>query len=168
MAKGQIVAGCLAPHPPHLVYAENPPQNEPVAEGGWEQLRWGYERLRASLADLEYDASVLLSPHWQTYVGTHFLGLEHFKGLSVDPIFPNLFRYHYDMKVDVELAKAIHDEAGAAGLPVKMMENPDFRGLRHHHHRASLQPGLGQTLGGRFEQPLNGVLLRGSDAGNHD
>ena len=28
---------------------------------------------------------------------------------------------------DVELAKAIHDEAEAAGLPVKMMENPDFR-----------------------------------------
>ena len=26
-AKGRIVAGALAPHPPHLVYAENPPQN---------------------------------------------------------------------------------------------------------------------------------------------
>ncbi|MDA8556559.1 hypothetical protein N9K73_04240, partial [Candidatus Poseidoniales archaeon] len=35
MTQGEIVAGCLAPHPPHLVYAENPPQNEPVAEGGW-------------------------------------------------------------------------------------------------------------------------------------
>ena len=127
MGKGRIVAGCIAPHPPHLVYAENPPQNEPVAEGGWEQLRWGYERLRASLADIDYDAIVLLSPHWQTYVGTHFLGLPHFEGLSVDPIFPNLFRYHYDMNVDVDLARAIHDEAEAAGLPVKMMENPDFR-----------------------------------------
>ena len=127
MGKGRIVAGCIAPHPPHLVYAENPPQNEPVAEGGWEQLRWGYERLRASLADKDYDAIVLLSPHWQTYVGTHFLGLPHFEGLSVDPIFPNLFRYHYDMNVDVDLAQAIHDEAEAAGLPVKMMENPDFR-----------------------------------------
>ncbi|MEC8152388.1 MAG: tRNA U-34 5-methylaminomethyl-2-thiouridine biosynthesis protein, partial [Candidatus Thermoplasmatota archaeon] len=127
MGKGRIVAGCIAPHPPHLVYAENPPQNEPVAEGGWEQLRWGYERLRASLADKDYDAIVLLSPHWQTYVGTHFLGLPHFEGLSVDPIFPNLFRYHYDMNVDVDLAKAIHNEAAAAGLPVKMMENPDFR-----------------------------------------
>ena len=117
-----------ASHPPtHLVYAENPPQNEPVAEGGWEQLRWGYERLRASLADKDYDAIVLLSPHWQTYVGTHFLGLPHFEGLSVDPIFPNLFRYHYDMNVDVDLARAIHNEAAAAGLPVKMMENPDFR-----------------------------------------
>ena len=48
MANGGIVAGCLAPHPPHLVYAENPEQNEPVSEGGWEQLRWGYERLRES------------------------------------------------------------------------------------------------------------------------
>ena len=127
MAQGEIVAGCLAPHPPHLVYAENPEQNEPVAEGGWEQLRWGYERLRDSLKGIEYDAIVILSPHWQTYVGTHFLGLENFQSLSVDPIFPNLFRYHYDMNVDVELAQQIHDKAGKAGLTVKMMTNPDFR-----------------------------------------
>ena len=127
MAQGEIVAGCLAPHPPHLVYAENPEQNEPVAEGGWEQLRWGYERLRESLSEVEYDAIVILSPHWQTYVGTHFLGLEHFQSLSVDPIFPNLFRYHYDINVDVELAQQIHDKARNAGLAVKMMTNPDFR-----------------------------------------
>ena len=127
MAQGEIVAGCLAPHPPHLVYAENPEQNEPVAEGGWEQLRWGYERLRESLSEIEYDAIVILSPHWQTYVGTHFLGLENFQSLSVDPIFPNLFRYHYDMNVDVELAQQIHDKAQNAGLAVKMMTNPDFR-----------------------------------------
>ncbi|HIC76137.1 MAG TPA: tRNA U-34 5-methylaminomethyl-2-thiouridine biosynthesis protein, partial [Candidatus Poseidoniales archaeon] len=31
---GEIVMGCLAPHPPHLVYADNPEQNEPVSEGG--------------------------------------------------------------------------------------------------------------------------------------
>lgn len=127
MAQGEIVAGCLAPHPPHLVYAENPEQNEPVAEGGWEQLRWGYERLRESLSEVEYDAIVILSPHWQTYVGTHFLGLENFQSLSVDPVFPNLFRYHYDMNVDVELAQQIHDKAQDAGLAVKMMTNPDFR-----------------------------------------
>jgi len=127
MGKGKIVAGCLAPHPPHLVYAENPPQNEPTAEGGWEQLRWGYERLRASLANVEYDAIVVLSPHWQTYVGTHFLGLPHFEGLSVDPVFPNLFRYHYDLNIDVDLTQAIHNEAQASGLSVKLMENPDFR-----------------------------------------
>ena len=127
MAQGEIVAGCLAPHPPHLVYAENPEQNEPVAEGGWEQLRWGYERLRESLSEIEYDAIVILSPHWQTYIGTHFLGLENFQSLSVDPIFPNLFRYHYDMSVDVELARQIHDKAQDAGLSVKMMTNPDFR-----------------------------------------
>lgn len=127
MTQGEIVAGCLAPHPPHLVYAENPPQNEPVAEGGWEQLRWGYERLRESLKDVEYDAIVLLSPHWQTYVGTHFLGLPQFQSLSVDPVFPNLFRYHYDLNIDVDLTMKIHDKAAEAGLAVTMMENPDFR-----------------------------------------
>ena len=50
---GQIVYGALAPHPPHLVYAENPPQNEPRAECGWETLRWGYERLRKALHRVE-------------------------------------------------------------------------------------------------------------------
>ncbi|MDG1546342.1 MAG: hypothetical protein P8Q55_03020, partial [Candidatus Poseidoniaceae archaeon] len=127
MAKGKIVAGCIAPHPPHLVYAENPDQNEPTSEGGWEQLRWGYERLRESISAIEHDVIVILSPHWQTYVGTHFLGLENFQSLSVDPVFPNLFRYHYDLNVDVKLAKQIHDKAEKSGLSVKMMENPDFR-----------------------------------------
>ena len=46
MKKGEIIAGFLAPHPPHLVYGENPPQNEPRSKGGWEQLRWAYERVR--------------------------------------------------------------------------------------------------------------------------
>ena len=119
--------GALAPHPPHLVYAENPPQNEPVSEGGWEELRWGYERLRNSLTDKEFDVIIIHTPHWQTYVGTHFLGVPHFKNLSVDPIFPNLFRYSYDLTVDVELSRAIHDHAAKTGLHVQMMENPDFR-----------------------------------------
>ncbi len=127
MSEGRIVAGALAPHPPHLVYAENPPQNEPTAECGWETLRWGYERMRADLDSLDYDVLVLHSPHWQTYVGTHFLGLPRFASKSVDPIFPNLFRFNYDLNVDVDLARAIHDEAQGAGLVTKMMENPDFR-----------------------------------------
>ena len=127
MANGGIVAGCLAPHPPHLVYAENPEQNEPVSEGGWEQLRWGYERLRESLKDVDYDVIVILSPHWQTYVGTHFIGVEKCSSKSVDPVFPNLFRFNYDLEIDVELAQAIHDQAKSEGMSVKMMINPDFR-----------------------------------------
>ncbi len=124
---GQIVAGLLAPHPPHLVYAENPEQNIPRAECGWENLRWAYERLRKSLAELEYDTIVVHSPHWRTQIGTHFLGVKHFKNLSVDPIFPHLFRYHYNLKVDVELANKLCSQAFKAGLMTKMMKNPDFR-----------------------------------------
>lgn len=127
MAKGRIVAGLLAPHPPHLVYAENPPQNEPRSEGGWEGLRWGYERLRADLARIDHDVLIVLSPHWQTYVGWHLLGVPRFDGLSVDPIFPHLFRYRYGLDVDVPLAEAIEAEARAAGLVTSMMRNPDFR-----------------------------------------
>lgn len=125
--RGRIVAGALAPHPPHLVYAENPPQNEPRAECGWEELRWGYERLRKSLARKEYDVILVHSPHWRTVVGTHFLGLPHFAGLSVDPVFPNLFRYQYDLNVDVELSEAICKEAGRSGLVTTLMTNPQFR-----------------------------------------
>ena len=127
MAKGQIVAGCLAPHPPHLVYADNPPQHEAYPEGGWETLRWGYQRLARKLKNIDYDAIVIFTPHWQTYIGTHFLGLPQFKSKSVDPVFPNLFRYNYDLTVDVDLAQAMHDEAHAEGIITKMMTNPDFR-----------------------------------------
>ena len=125
--KGKIVAGVLAPHPPHLVYAENPVQNEPKSECGWENLRWAYERLRKSLAQLDYDALVIHSPHWRTQIGTHFLGVPHFKSVSVDPIFPHLFRYHYDLKVDVNLSQQICSLASSKGLTTQMMTNPDFR-----------------------------------------
>ena len=124
---GRIVGGAIAPHPPHLVYAENPRQNEPRAECGWETLRWGYERLRANLARNDYDVLIVHSPHWRTVVGHHFLGVPHFSGLSVDPVFPNLFRYHFELDADVELAEMIHDEARDAGLVTKMMRNPHFR-----------------------------------------
>ena len=127
MSKGEVVLGCLAPHPPHLVYAENPPQNEAFSEGGWETLRWGYAKLARKLKTIDYDAIVIFTPHWQTYIGTHFLGLPEFKSKSVDPVFPNLFRYNYDLKVDVELAEAMHEETAKAGIITKMMKNPDFR-----------------------------------------
>lgn len=127
MAQGEILAGFLAPHPPHLVYAENPPQNEPRSKGGWEQLRWAYERVRASIDALEPDVLLVHSPHWITQLGHHFLGVPHLTGKSVDPIFPNLFRYTYDVHVDVELAEACHEEARAAGLVARVMRNPRFR-----------------------------------------
>lgn len=127
--RGRIIAGCLTPHPPHLVYADNPKQNEPRSEGGWETIRWGYERLRHSLARAgrEYDVILVHSPHWRTRVGHHILSVPRLKSRSVDPIFPNLFRYDYDIKVDVDLAHDIHARAERAGLTTKLMENPDFR-----------------------------------------
>ncbi len=125
--QGRIIAGVLAPHPPHLVYAENPPQNEPRSEGGWDNLRWGYERLRNSILPKKPDVFIVHSPHWMTYVGHHVLGLPHFKGLSVDPIFPHLFRFQYDVKVDVDLSLLIAEEGKKAGLLTKVMKNPDFR-----------------------------------------
>src|SRR6185295_17064745 len=104
MTKGKIVAGVLAPHPPHLVYGENPVQNEPKSECGWEVLRWAYERCRKNVLAKKPDVLLVHSPHWQTIVGHHFLGLDRFQGLSVDPIVPHLFRYQYDVKIDVELS----------------------------------------------------------------
>lgn len=122
-----IVAGVLSPHPPHLVYAENPPQNEPRAECGWEELRWGYERLRDSLADRAPEVLVVHSPHWKTRTGHHVLAVPSFQGLSVDPVFPNLFRFHYDLRVDVQLAEQIHHELHEEGLTGRLMRNPEFR-----------------------------------------
>lgn len=124
---GKIVAGCIAPHPPHLVYAENPPQNGPRSEGGWEMLRWGYQRLRRDLAARPHDVLIVLSPHWQTYVGWHTLAVPRLSGRSVDPVFPHLFQYQYDVSVDTALAEAIAEEAKAEGLVTGLMRNPDFR-----------------------------------------
>ncbi len=127
MTQGKILAGFVAPHPPHLVYAENPPQNEPRAQGGWEPLRWAYERARRSIEALKPDVLLVHSPHWTTLVGHHFLGVPRLSGKSVDPIFPNLFRYQFDMTVDVALAEACCTEAQQLGLTAKMMRNPNFR-----------------------------------------
>ncbi len=127
MSKGKIVAAALAPHPPHLVYAANPPQNEPKSECGWENLRWAYERLENNLKKIDFDTIVIMTPHWRTYVGNHILACDHYKSISVDPVFPHLFRFQYDMKGDVALAKEIFSEASAAGLNTKLMQNPDFR-----------------------------------------
>jgi len=127
MARGEIVAGFLAPHPPHLVYGENPPQNAPKSQGGWEQLRWAYERARAELEAMKPDVLLVHSPHWITSVGHHFLGVRQLSGKSVDPIFPNLFRYDFSLEVDVELAEACCEEGRKAGLVTKMMRNPNFR-----------------------------------------
>jgi 2-aminophenol/2-amino-5-chlorophenol 1,6-dioxygenase beta subunit len=124
---GRIVAGALAPHPPHLVYAENPPQNEPTAECGWENLRWGYERLRRNLEKRDIDVIIVHSPHWRTEQGNHVLAAPEFRSLSVDPIFPNLFRFHYDLRCDVELAEAIVAEGRESGLSMVPMRNPNFR-----------------------------------------
>ena len=83
--------------------------------------------MRRNLDRKDYDVIVVHSPHWKTVAGHHFLGLPHFKSKSVDPIFPNLFRFSYDLQVDVELSEAICAEAASAGLVTKMMRNPDFR-----------------------------------------
>jgi len=127
MADGEILAGFLAPHPPHLVYGENPEQNEPRSQGGWEPLRWAYERARADLDALKPDVLLVHSPHWITSVGHHFLGVRSLSGKSVDPIFPNLFRYRFSLDVDVELAEACAEEGRRLGLVTKMMRNPNFR-----------------------------------------
>jgi 2-aminophenol/2-amino-5-chlorophenol 1,6-dioxygenase subunit beta len=128
-ASGKIVAGLLSPHPPHLIYASNPAQNEPTSSraGAWDGLLRGYEDLRAALAPVDFDVLIVHTPHWKTHTGTHFLGVPHFAGKSVDPIFPNLFRYNFSLDVDVALSEAICAEAAAAGLTTQMMRNPEFR-----------------------------------------
>jgi len=116
-----ILAGYLAPHPPHLVYAENPPQNEPRSQGGWETLRWAYEDVRARIRAMAPDVIVLHAPHWITMVGHHVNCVPNPRGVSVEPIFPHLLRYHYDFRTDVELAETIADVGAEMGLVTRKM-----------------------------------------------
>lgn len=126
--RGRIVAGYLAPHPPHLIYAENPPQNEPRSEGGWEILRWAYEEARRRVKEQHRpDVIVVHAPHWITMVGHHVNCVPNPTGRSVEPIFPHLLRYRYDFHTDVELAEAIVDEADGAGLVARRMTDPGVR-----------------------------------------
>ncbi|MFE0593283.1 tRNA U-34 5-methylaminomethyl-2-thiouridine biosynthesis protein [Micromonospora echinospora] len=123
-----IVAGCLSPHPPHLIYAENPPQNEPRSTGGWEVLRWAYERLRQRIREVHRpDVLIVHAPHWITMVGHHVNCAPNPRGVSVEPIFPHLFRYHYDFRTDVELGEAIVQEATGLGLVTRAMRDPRVR-----------------------------------------
>lgn len=123
-----IVAGFLAPHPPHLIYAENPPQNEPRSRGGWELLRWAYQEARRRLRERHRpDVIVVHAPHWITMVGHHVNCVPNPRGLSVEPIFPHLLRYRYDFRTDVELATAIADCAADAGLVTRKLTNPGVR-----------------------------------------
>jgi 2-aminophenol/2-amino-5-chlorophenol 1,6-dioxygenase subunit beta len=122
-----IVAGFLAPHPPHLIYAENPPQNEPRSTGGWEVLRWAYETARARIRQLAPDVLIVHAPHWITMVGHHVNCVPNPRGISVEPIFPHLFRYRYDFRTDVELAEALVDRYEAAGLVTRAMRDPGVR-----------------------------------------
>ena len=75
MGEGKIIGGLLAPHPPHIVYGEKGGGNEPKSECGWEVLRWGYERARKDFLAKKPDVLIVHSPHWQTIVGHHFLGV---------------------------------------------------------------------------------------------
>jgi 2-aminophenol/2-amino-5-chlorophenol 1,6-dioxygenase beta subunit len=125
--KGQVIGGFLAPHPPHLVYGENPPQNRVKSKGGWETLRWAYEKCRESIQRMKPDVILVHSPHWTTIVGHHFAAVPTLKGRSVDPIFPHLFQYDFEMKVDTKLAELCCEEAKAEGLNAKLMKNPNFR-----------------------------------------
>lgn len=123
-----IVAGVLAPHPPHLIYGENPPQNEPRSRGGWETLRWGYESLRRRIREVHRpDVIIVHASHWITAVGHHVNCVEHPQGISVDPIFPHMFRYHYDFRCDVELAEAIVEQGQHMGLTMGAMRHPGMR-----------------------------------------
>lgn len=127
--KGKIVAGCLAPHPPHLLYALNPEQNIPEAtgSGAWNSLLQGYTSLQKSLTRKEFDVLIVHTPHWKTIMGHHLLFVPHFEGLSVDPIFPNLFRFNYNINIDIELSKEILDQGKKEGLEIHPMINPNFR-----------------------------------------
>ncbi len=47
--------------------------------------------------------------------------------MSVEPIFPHLFRYHYDFRTDVALAEAIVQEASDAGLVTSALRDDGVR-----------------------------------------
>ncbi|MDH3932864.1 MAG: hypothetical protein OET16_11635, partial [Chromatiales bacterium] len=71
----------FAPHPPHLIFQENSPQNETRSGGVPDPPRWAY-CARQSLDELKPDVLLVHSPHWITRLGHQFLGAEELGGKS--------------------------------------------------------------------------------------
>ena len=156
MPQGKILAGYLAPHPPHLVYGENPPQNEPRAECGWEQLRWAYERARKTLDELKPDVLLVHSPHWTTQLGRHFLGVKHLSGKSIDPIFPNLFRLPVRLGSRCRARRGLLRRSAGNGAGVQDDAQSELSSrLRHDHHVAHDATAMGHSCGGALRQQLS-------------
>jgi 2-aminophenol/2-amino-5-chlorophenol 1,6-dioxygenase beta subunit len=78
--------------------------------------------VRARIRALQPDVIVLHAPHWITMVGHHVNCVPNPRGVSVEPIFPHLLRYHYDFHTDVELAEAIADVGAELGLVTRKMQ----------------------------------------------
>ena len=62
----------------------------------------GLRQLPREIKQLKPDVIIVHTPHWMTLVGHHVTRVPRLKGLSVDPIFPHLFRYNFDTAIDVE------------------------------------------------------------------
>jgi 2-aminophenol/2-amino-5-chlorophenol 1,6-dioxygenase beta subunit len=110
-----------------MFYGENAPNNEPRSRGGWEILRWGYEKVRRAVDAYQPDVLLVHTPHWITLLGHHLLGVPHLEGKSVDPMFPHQFRFRYAFDVDVPLSEMIAKRAADRGLVTRLMRNPNFR-----------------------------------------
>jgi 2-aminophenol/2-amino-5-chlorophenol 1,6-dioxygenase beta subunit len=125
MATGEILAGFLAPHPPHLVYGENLRRTNraPKAAGA---LRWAYERAQEPRGAQARRAAGALAP-LITQLGHHFLGVRNLRGKSVDPIFPNLFRLRLRAHSGRGAGRGVLRGSGQGRLVAKMMRNPNFR-----------------------------------------
>ena len=91
----------------------------PRSQGGWEPLRWAYEQVRENIERLRPDVLLVHSPHWITQVGHHFLGVPRLTGRSVDPIFPNLFRYDFRLRTrEVDALRPIGTNEDSAQVAV--------------------------------------------------
>jgi len=90
-------------------------------------LRWAYDEVRRRVRALQPDVLVVHAPHWITMVGHHVNCVPNPRGISVEPIFPHLFRYHYDFRTDVDLAEALVERCEANGLVSRAMREPGVR-----------------------------------------
>ena len=129
MADGEILAGFLAPHPPHLVYGENPPQNEPRSQGGWEPLRWAYERARAAARRVEARrAAGAFAALDHAPSGHHFLGVRQLSRQVGRSDLPEPVPLRVLTRGRRRAGRGLlRTKAASAGLVTKMMRNPNFR-----------------------------------------
>ena len=113
-----VVAAFLVPgNPLPMLCPENPP---------WKVLVEGYQAARKAVAAAKPDVILLYSTQWIAVLDQLWQGKPRISGLHVDENWHEYGNLRYDLRIDVNLAKACVAAATEAGIKSKLVDYDSF------------------------------------------